>query len=63
MFESKPDEWGRAVRIGHLTYEWSHTLERTTIRHSLSGTRRSIKHVLRYEALEQQSGQDALEQL
>jgi len=63
IFEPKPDEWGRAVRIGHLTYDWSYSAERTDISHSLSGNRRSIQHVLRYEARGEQSSKDVLEDL
>lgn len=63
IFESKPNQWGRAVRIGHLTYEWSYRAARTSIQHSLSGDRRNIKHLLRYEWRRDQSSQDVLENL
>lgn len=60
VFEPKPQQWGRAVLIGHLTYDWRYAAERTAITHQLSGNRRMIKHLLRYEAQAEQSTQDVL---
>lgn len=63
LFESKPGQWGRAVALGHLSYQWSHSAPKTKILHSLTGDRRDIIHRLSYEAVSDQTEQDALEQL
>ncbi len=63
LFEDRPDEWGRAVRIGHMSYEWVHKVPRTTISHTLSGNRRNISHTLQYEAAVEEADQSVLEQL
>ena len=63
LFEAKPDEWGRAVRIGHMSYAWTHNVPRTSITHTLSGNRREISHKLLYEAAIEEADQGVLDQL
>ncbi len=63
LFETKPDEWGRAVRVGHMSYEWTHTIQRTNISHTLSGNRREVSHILLYEDAVEESEQGVLDQL
>ena len=63
LFTAKPGEWARAVRIGHLEFDWQHEASGLLITHSLRGSRREISHVLEYEASSDHSIGDALEQL
>ncbi len=63
LFESKPEEWGRAVRVGHMAYEWEHVIPRTKITHTLSGNRREMSHILMYEDAVEDSEQGVLDQL
>ena len=63
IFKDQPEHWDRAVRLGHVTYLWQHSLPGTSIEHSLQGSRRKIDHVLLYQALEQESEQGVLDQL
>ncbi len=49
MFKAKPEQWGRAIKLGHLSFAWSYQNDRTRTEHILSGDRRSITHVVRYE--------------
>lgn len=63
LFEDKPEEWARAVRIGHLDYLWQHTVSGSVIAHSLSGSRREISHLLSYEAAPEDVAESDLEQL
>ncbi len=63
LFENQPNKWSRAVRLGHLSFAWSHTVERTRIEHLLAGNRRQIDHVINYVALTDLGEQDVLEQL
>ena len=63
LFTAKPGEWARAVRIGHLEFDWQHEASGLLITHNLRGSRREISHVLEYEASSDNSIGDALEQL
>ena len=63
IFKAKPEQWGRAVRVGHLSYEWEHVHDSTRIQHALSGNRRSINHVIQYQQVAVASQEDLLEQL
>ena len=62
-FKDQPEHWDRAVRLGHVTYLWQHSVPGTSIEHSLKGNRRKIDHVLLYQAVEQVSEQGVLDQL
>lgn len=64
LFENKPDNWGRAVALGHLIYRWSYETGETRIRHELSNDkRRNITHVLTYEAVVDAADTDILDEL
>ncbi len=63
LFEARPERWGRAVMLGHLTYEWRYDTENARILHQLTGERRNITHVLRYEAVADEGDTDVLDEL
>ncbi len=64
LFENKPDNWGRAVALGHLVYQWSYETGNTRIRHELSNDkRRRVTHVLTYEAIVDAADTDILDEL
>jgi len=63
VFKADPKQWGRAVRVGQLTYDWQHTASGTHIQHSLTGNRRSLAHHLSYTARDTAIQDDVLEQL
>ncbi|XOV82762.1 MAG: hypothetical protein ACFHXK_18120 [bacterium] len=64
LFEDKPDNWGRAVASGHMTYQWSYESGRSRITHELSNDkRRRIVHILLYEAIADAADTDILDEL
>ena len=64
LFETKPDNWGRAVALGHLTYQWSYSTGNTRIKHELnSDKRRHISHQLSYEVIADAADTDILDEL
>ena len=64
LFENKPDNWGRAVASGHLTYQWSYETGKNRITHELrNDKRRRIIHILRYEAIADTAETDILDEL
>jgi hypothetical protein len=63
LFEDRPERWGRAVMLGHLTYEWQYNADNARILHQLTGERRNITHILRYEAVADEGDIDVLDEL
>ena len=63
LFEDDPDEWGQAVRSGHMSYQWRFNAPRTRIEHTLNKGRRELIHTLLYETATEETNQDVLEQL
>ena len=64
LFENKPDNWGRAVALGHLTYQWSYETGTNQITHELhNDKRRHIIHTLHYEAIADTVDTDVLDEL
>ncbi len=60
LFETKPEKWGRAITLGHVTFEWIHEIEGTRITHLLAGTRREINHRVRYESFRNEQDRQQL---
>lgn len=63
LFEDRPERWGRAVMLGHLTYEWQYNTDNTRILHQLSGDRRKLTHILSYTAVVDEGDTNVLDEL
>ena len=63
VFKDNPDKWARAVRVGHMSYIWRHSIPGTEITHSIGGTRRELAHLLTYQAKADNSDASVLDQL
>ena len=63
LFQDKPEEWARAIRVGHLVIHWEHEDTGSLITHSLTGTRREVTHILSYTAAMGESLDSVLDQL
>ena len=63
LFLDKPEDWVRAIRVGHLVIDWRHEEAGSLISHTLEGNRRNISHKLSYEAAVDDSLESVLDQL